>query len=236
MQVAAQTVSPPDFASQRQTMVDCQVRTFDVTDLDVIRRFEDVPRDLFMPAPIKSLAYSDAPLEVRSPEGNVRGLLAPLVLARMIQGAQVNAGDRLLDIAGAFGYTAAILAGLAQSVVALESSRGFTAEAANNFKALGIGNATAVTGRLDGSELPEEATFDVIFVNCGVEAGLSDLIRRLSPNGRLLAILVTDAGAVGRAGKATRFDRVGPDASRRALFDTTAPVLVEFRRPPGFVF
>ena len=71
-----------DFATQRQTMVDCQIRTFDVTDQTVISRFLDVARERFVPSSLQSLVYSDAALELRA-EGETRTMLAPLVLARM---------------------------------------------------------------------------------------------------------------------------------------------------------
>jgi protein-L-isoaspartate(D-aspartate) O-methyltransferase len=234
MQVSEKAASSPDFASQRQTMVDCQVRTFDVTDLDVIGRFETVPREEFVPGPMRSLAYSDAPLDVRSDDGHVRTLLPPLVLARMIQGADVTSDDRVLDVAGACGYTAALLAGLCREVVALESSADFASRAGRSFSALGLSNARAVLGKLDGSSL--EGPFDVILVNGGIEAGYESLIARLSPRGRLIAIHMDGRGGGERAAKAARFDKVGAEASRRALFDTAGTVLTEFRRPPAFVF
>ncbi|MDB5510211.1 MAG: hypothetical protein JWL93_2680, partial [Hyphomicrobiales bacterium] len=62
------------------------------------------------------------------------------------------------------------------------------------------------------------------------------LIARLSPRGRLIAIHMDGRGGGERAAKAARFDKVGAEASRRALFDTAGTVLTEFRRPPSFVF
>ena len=234
MQEAAQHVSAESFDHQRQTMVDCQIRTFDVTDSDVITRFERVPREIFVPGPLRTLAYSDAPLEVADGQGGRRALLTPLVLARMIQGAQIRPGDRVLDVGGASGYTAAIVAGLAAEVVALESSAAFSQQAAANAAALGLSNVRTATGSLDGAGLT--GPFDVIIVNGAVEAGLDPLIGLLSPQGRLVAIDKSTDDSTGRAAKATRFDRVGADASRRPLFDAGAPVLPGFERPRAFVF
>lgn len=235
MQVVAQAVSPTDFVSQRQTMVDCQVRTFEVTDQDVIERFAQVPRERFVPGPLQSLAYSDAPLEIHSDDGQTRCLLAPLVLARMMQGATVAPTDRILDVAGAAGYSAAILAGLGGQVVALESSVALSGMAAHNFAALGLSNAIAVNAPLDGST-GLNGPFDLIFVNGAVEAGIEPLLALLAPGGRLLAIVKAVADQTGRAAKAVRFDRVGAESSRRALFDAAAPVLAPFRAKPAFIF
>ena len=223
-----------DFASQRQTMVDCQIRTFDVTDQEVLNRFLDTPREMFVPGSVQPLAYSDAPLEIASENGETRCLLTPMVLARMVQGAAVQPGDRVLDVAGGAGYAAAILAGLAKEVVSLESIASLSSLAASNFKTLGL-NASAVCGPLDASAGVSGA-FDLIFVNGAVEEGLEALFAKLAPGGRLIAIqrVITDPS--GKAGKATRFDKIAGEPSRRVLFDAAAPVLGAFARRPAFVF
>jgi protein-L-isoaspartate(D-aspartate) O-methyltransferase len=218
-----------DFATQRQTMVDCQIRTFDVTDQDVIARFLDVPRERFVPAALQPLVYSDAALELRA-DGASRIMLAPLVLARMMQGANVTASDRVLDVAGGAGYSAALLAGLAKEVVALESHAGLSAQAAANLAATGISNAKAVAGALDGSSVSGQ--FDLIFVNGAVEEGLEPLLAKLSAGGRLIAV----RKIAGHAGKVTRFEKIGGETSHRVLFDAAAPVLDAFARRQAFVF
>ncbi len=223
-----------DFASQRQTMVDCQIRTFDVTDQEVISRFLDVPRETFVPGPMQALAYSDAPLDLHTIEGETRCLLAPMVLARMIQGAEVRASDRVLDIAGGAGYSAALLAGLAGEVVALESIPSLSFAAAAHLAGLGL-PATAVCGPLDASE-GVTGTFDLILVNGAVEEGLEPLLARLSLGGRIIAILRSPGDPTGKAGKAMRFESVAGELSSRVLFDAAAPVLGAFARTPVFAF
>ena len=218
-----------DFATQRQTMVDCQIRTFDVTDQTVIGRFLDVPRERFVPTHLQSLVYSDAALELRA-DGASRTMLAPLVLARMIQGAQVSATDRVLDVAGGAGYSAALLAGLAKEVVALESLATLSSQAGTNLASAGIANAKAVQGALDGSGV--SGSFDLIFVNGAVEEGIEPLLAKLSPAGRLIAV----RKIAGHAGKVTRFEKIGGETSHRVLFDAAAPVLDTFARRQAFVF
>lgn len=226
-------MSTSDFASQRQTMVDCQIRTFDVTDQAVIARFQEVSREMFVPGPLRELAYSDSALELRGADGEPRCLLAPLVLARMIQGADVKPTDRVLDVAGGAGYSAAILAGLALQVVALESSPSLAEAADANLRALGL-PGKAVAGPLDGAGL--EGQFDLIFVNGAVEEGLEPLFARLAPGGRIVAIEKVMDDRSGKAGKAVRLDKLGAEPSRRVLFDAAAPVLAPFARRPAFVF
>ena len=112
-----------DSKAQRQTMVDCQIRTFEVTDQLVIDRFASVPRERFLPDVFRDLAYSDIGFTASRSQGRTtRYLLPPLILARLIQGGRVGSSDRVLDVAGGSGYSAAILAGSRPaSVEALES-------------------------------------------------------------------------------------------------------------------
>ncbi len=223
-----------DFASQRQTMVDCQIRTFDVTDQQVLDRFFDTPREIYVPGSLQPLAYSDAPLEISTGPGEVRCMLTPMVLARMIQGADVKPSDRVLDIAGGAGYTAALLAGLAKKVVSVEPIASLSTLAAANFAKAGL-NATAVCGPLDGS-VGVSGTFDLIFVNGAVEEGLEPLFANLAPGGRLIAIQRIAGDPSGNAAKVMRFDKMAGEPSRRILFDAAAPVLAPFARRPAFVF
>jgi protein-L-isoaspartate(D-aspartate) O-methyltransferase len=225
---------PVDFATQRQTMVDCQIRTFDVTDQNVVTSFLDVPRENFVPGALKNLAYSDAALDLRTAEGEIRHMLAPMVLARMVQGAGVQSGDRILDVAGGAGYSAAILAGLAREVVALESIPSLASMAARNFAELGL-KAISVCAPLDASE-GVSGLFDVILINGTVEAGLEPLLAKLALGGRLIAIEKVSADRSGKAGRVTRFEKFGKDASRRVLFEASAPILAPFSRHDSFVF
>src|ERR1700744_6096541 len=121
---------PPHSAALRRTMGGGQGRTFDVTDQAVIARMLAVPREQFLPESLATLAYSDLALELPvSAGGAPRGFLPPLIFARMLQASVVGPRDRVLDVAGATGYSAAILGGLALSVVALESDASFVATA-----------------------------------------------------------------------------------------------------------
>ena len=220
-------------ADRRKTMVDCQIRTFDVTNADVIDAFLATPREGFLACEDLALVYSDAPQTVAS--GDVRRvLLAPMVLARLLQGADIDKGCRVLDVGGASGYSAAILAQLAGSVLALESEAGFSAAAAANFARLGLETVGTVTGLL-AKGAPAQGPFDVILVNGAVEEGLDALFAQLAPGGRLLCVMRAP-GQVGRSGKATRFDRIGSDVSSRFLFDAAAPILSGFERKPQFLF
>ncbi len=220
-------------ADRRKTMVDCQLRTFDVTDIAVLDAFLAVPREDFLASPDMAIVYSDAQQLVASGDTQ-RALLTPMVLARLIQGADLDKGCRVLDVGGGAGYSAAVLAQLAGSVTALESDAGFSAAVAASSARLGLQNVSVVTGPL-ATGAPAQGLFDVILVNGAVEEGLESLFDQLAPGGRLLCVMRA-AGQVGRSGKATRFDKIGSDVSARFLFDAAAPILNGFQRKPQFVF
>jgi protein-L-isoaspartate(D-aspartate) O-methyltransferase len=217
----------------RQTMVDRQLRTFDVTDLPLLRQFLSVPRELFLPHDLAPLAYSDLALTLRGEGGRpLRHLPPPLVLARMLQEAEIRETDRVLDIGGGTFYSAAIAAPLAGEIVALESDARLAETARSYLRALGVSNVHVEFGPLPKGA-PASAPFDLIIVEGAVEDGLDELFAQLTENGRLLAIARTDFDGWA----VTRFDRsAGAPAGSRALFDAAAPVLEGFEKKPGFVF
>ena len=216
-----------EFAAQRRAMTDCQIRTYDVTDQPLIARFLETPREIFLPERLATVAYSDMALDVgRGAKGETRRLLPPMVLARMIQAAQVGPTDKILDIGGGGGYGAALLAGLAASTLAVETDEAFTERAQAGFAQLGLANAEARTGSL------EETTglFDVILVNGAVEVTPDGLLSALTEGGRLVAIQKEASDTTGFAARAVVWERSQNRFGRRPLFNAAAPVL------PGFAF
>lgn len=227
----------PDSAAQRQTMVDCQIRTFDVTDQRVLGRFLDVPRELFVPENVRGLAYSDIGFVVpsASPEQEARYLLPPLVLARMIQGARVKSSDRVLDVAPGTGYSTAILAGLAADVTALEAEDVLARDLEAHLTGYGLPHVAVRRGPLpDGA--PSDAPFDIIFVNGAVQTTPDLLFSQLNEGGRLVAIKRGSDDPTGRAAKAMCYEKRSGAVSGRYLFDASAPCLRAFQPVPQFVF
>ena len=232
MQAAADTSDLlADSATRRQTMVDCQVRTFDVTDQRVIARFLAVPRERCLPAAVRDLAYSDVGLV--TPAG--RYLLPPLVLARMIQNAQVRSTDRVLDVAAGSGYGSAILAGLAASVTALEADAALQAELRAGLAAAGVTGVLAEQGALEQG-VAAGAPYDVIMVNGAIETNLDGLFAQLADGGRLVAIRRAVLDPTGRAAKVMCWEKRHGEVGTRYLFDASAPVAAAFRTAPAFVF
>ena len=224
------------YSAQRRAMVDGQVRTFDVTDARVIRAFDIVPRERFVPESLRALAYSDAPLTLRSGDGKpLRTMMQPMHLARMLQGVAPEPDDRALVVAGGAGYAAAILLELCATVVTLESQAELTAAAHANCVVASDGRAAAVTGDLAAGH-PDGAPYDVIIVQGGVETGLDKLLAQLAPGGTLAAVKTSPELNGRRTGRVMLYRPTGGDVSGRAIFDATLPLLPEFRTAPAFTF
>ena len=221
-----------DFAAARRMMVDGQVRTSDVTDLRLISVMQEIPRELFLPESKAALAYLDLDVPVTEAGNDTpsRSLLKPMVLAKLLQAADIRAGDHVLDAGCATGYAAAILARLARSVVALEQDPSLARQAEANLRAVGAVNVTVVVGPLtEGS--PTGGPYDVILLDGLAEVSPKGLLRQLKDGGRLVGVL-------GRA-PATRamlYRAVGGECSGRPIFDAAAPLLPGFAQPLSFAF
>lgn len=219
----------------RRAMVDNQVRTFDVTDQRLLEAMYAVPREKFLPGEFDTLAYSDASITLKTGQGDGRVLMPPMFLGKMIQNARVDATSRVLVVAGATGYAAALMAKLARSVVTLDSDPGFGEAARKALFGLGYGNVEVATGPMTEGHAAG-APYGVILVNGGVECNLGALFTQLAPGGCLVTIEARPGRESRRVGKATRFDNVGGEISPKMLFDATVPILPEFREKPAFVF
>jgi protein-L-isoaspartate(D-aspartate) O-methyltransferase len=213
-----------DFAAARRHMVDGQVRTTDVTDLRVISAMLEVPREAFMPPAVTALAYLD--LDV--PVGASRRLLRPMVLAKLIQAAELETTDRVLDAGCATGYGAAVLARIAAQVVALEqeASLAKAADAALSSQP----NVDVVSGQL-AAGWAQGAPYDVVVLEGATEVVPHALCQQLKDGGRLVCILGSGPGS-----KAMLYLRSGGEVGGRAVFDATAALLPGFAKTPVFAF
>jgi protein-L-isoaspartate(D-aspartate) O-methyltransferase len=217
--------SAENFAMLRRHMVDGQLRTCDVTDLTLLAAFDSVPRETFVAPAHASLAYLDR--QVLALGSSERLLLAPMVLARLIQAARLRPGDKALDVAGGSGYSAMIFAALETRVVALESDAGAFAAAKTLTASSPL--VTMVAGPL--VKAAPGGPFDVILVNGAFERRPSELLDQLAPGGRLVGV---DASF--GAPKAVLIERIGGEPSRRVLFDAAAAKLADFSPAPTFAF
>jgi protein-L-isoaspartate(D-aspartate) O-methyltransferase len=219
-----------DYAQARRFMVDCQLRTVDVNDIAVLDAFTDIPRERFVPPGREDFAYIDQDLAVGPADGETRRMLAPAVLARLVQALAVRPGVRALDVGSGLGFSAAVLARLGADVVGLESDAALAAEAATRLAAV-AGRTIPVRHGALAQGAPDAGPFGAILVNGTVETRPQALLDQLADGGRLTCVV-----GRGRAAKATLFVRSGDAVGARPLFDAAAPVLEAFKAEAGFVF
>lgn len=221
-----------DFAELRRGMVDSQVRTNDVTDPRIVEAMLEIPRERFVPEHLRTLAYIDDDLVIRPPSNGApaRYLLEPMVLAKLVQLADVQADDLVLDVGAGTGYSAAVLGRLSGQVVSVDDDAELVAAANATLADLGIANTATFQGPLTAGWAPE-APYDVIFINGSVDVVPPALLAQLKDGGRLIAVV-----GKGGAGRAAVFTKVGTSISERVVFNAAVPPLPGFEAPPRFTF
>ncbi len=157
-----------------------------------------------------------------------RRLLKPMVLAKLMQAADLSGTDRVLDVGCATGYAAALLARVAGQVVALEQDAALAQAARASLAALP--NVGVQSGPLTEG-WPQGGPYDAILLEGATEFVPQALFRQLKEGGRLVCVLGSGPGA-----KAMLYRRSGDDTGGRAVFDAAAPLLPGFVKPPEFAF
>ena len=216
-----------DYALARLNMVENQLRPSEVTDLRVLRAMGEVPRELFLPKQLRGIAYADEDILIPG-DGH---LMEPMVFARMLQAAQIKPEDVVLVIGCGTGYSAAVVARLAATVILLEPDAAAAERVELALDRLGVDNVVVVVAEDRTVGYPSRAPYDVILLTGSVRDVPQGLLDQVGEGGRLIAV-VDD----GRVGKATLFVRVHGVVGRRVLFDAHIPELDGLRDEPEFTF
>ena len=170
-----------DPSELRHEMVERQLKARGIGDPHVLAAMGEVPRERFVPEPMREFAYEDGPL----PIGEAQTISQPYIVALMIEAAGIEPGARVLEVGAGSGYAAAVIGRIAGRVFAIERHPALAAEAARRMADLGYGNVTVIAG--DGSGgLPEEAPFAAIVVAAGGDKVPEPLKRQLAVGGRLV--------------------------------------------------
>jgi protein-L-isoaspartate(D-aspartate) O-methyltransferase len=215
-----------DYAAAREAMVDRQVRTADVTLYPIIAAMLAVPREDFVPAALRPVAY----LGEHVPLGPGRVLLDPRVFAKLLDALEVGPADLVLDLGCGLGYSTAVLARMAQAVVALEPDPEMAADAEALLGRHAVDNAVVQAGPLEAGVV-EHGPFDAIILEGAIETLPHPIEAQLKVGGRIAAIF-----AEGSAGQARLGLRTQQGITWRRIFDATAPVLPGFAAAKAFEF
>src|SRR6266480_469571 len=170
-----------DLASERQRMVQGQLKSRGVRDDRVLAAISKVPREEFVPQDSRAASYTDQPLAI----GYGQTISQPYIVAFMTEQLHPSSGDRVLEIGTGSGYQAAVLAELVAEVYSIEIIEPLAKRAEATLQRLGYKNVHVKVG--DGYKgWPEHALFDSIIVTCAPERVPQPLLDQLKEGGRMI--------------------------------------------------
>ncbi len=215
-----------DNALRRRMMVDTQIRPSDVTKFPIIEAFLTIKRENFVPTEHRDTAYVGEHIHI----GNDRVILDSRTLAKMLDAVDVTDSELVLDVGSAYGYSAAIIAHLAEAVVALENEDKPTSEMQNALIDQGIDNVIVEHGPLfDGAA--SHAPYDVIFIQGGIELVPDEILSQLKEGGRIVAIFMEGSLGIVKIGY-----KLKDEVNWRFAFNAGAPILDGFKKVMSFTF
>lgn len=221
MQPSIQTIH------MRRNMVESQLRPNKVLDVRLLDVFSTTPRETFVPDALRGVAYSDDDL----PLGHGRALMAPMVLARLLDAAAITDADNVLEIGTGSGYGTAILAQMARHVVSLDGDNPFAELAKSGLARLGLDNVTLRQGDVSVGEA-DFAPYSRIIAMGSVKDVPTAWLEQLADGGKLLAVKLGKDGI----GRAMLYEKIGSNIGNRVLFDAAIAPLAGLKNASLFVF
>ena len=213
-----------DFTARRTMMVDTQVRPNDVTKFPVIEAMLAVPREEFVPAGRRAVAYSGENLDI----GRGRVLLEPRTLAKMVDALDIQPDDLILDLGCGYGYSAAVMARMAEAVVAIEDDADMAAEAERRLAEADVFNVAVLEGPLSEGAA-RQGPYDAILIEGAVQQVPAAIEDQLKEGGRIAALFDE-----GRLGVVRIGHRLNDRVNWRYAFNAHAPLLPGFTRERRF--
>ena len=210
----------------RRQMVNQQVRGWNVYDDDVLETLQELPREQFVPAEFRALAFADTEIAL----GHGQHMMTPTVEGRVLQSLALDGDERVLEVGTGSGFLTACLARLAADVTSIDIYDDFLRSAAANLSACGISNVELL--RMNAVEELPEGRFDAIAVTGSLQSFDSRFVEALNPHGKLFMV-------VGNAPTMTaQLVERGDDNEWQtlSLFETTLTPLVDGALPPQFLF
>jgi protein-L-isoaspartate(D-aspartate) O-methyltransferase len=213
-----------DFAARRTVMVDTQVRPADVTKFPIIDAMLSVAREDYVPAAQREAAYVGENLDL----GGGRVLLEPRTLAKMLDALAISNRELVLDVGCALGYSTAVIAHMAEAVVAVEQDEAMATEAQEGLMNAGVDNAILHVGPL-AEGAAKHGPYDVVIVQGGVMQVPQALVDQVKEGGRMACLFMD-----GQLGEVRLGYKSGGEMNWRMVFNASAPVLKGFEREVAF--
>ncbi|MCI5111612.1 MAG: protein-L-isoaspartate O-methyltransferase [Marivita sp.] len=213
-----------DFAARRTMMVDTQVRPSDVTKFPIIDAMLSVPREAFVPREQAEAAY----ISENVPIAPGRVVLEPRTLGKLLDALNIEGNELVLDVAAGYGYSSALVARMAEAVIAVEEDESMAAEAQSILSEQGADNVVVHVGPLTEGAA-QHGPYDAILIQGGVEQVPDSLLDQLKDGGRIGCVVMEGALGVVRIGY-----KIDGEMTWRFAFNASAPVLPGFEKTATF--
>jgi protein-L-isoaspartate(D-aspartate) O-methyltransferase len=213
-----------DYTKRRTMMVDTQVRPSDVTKFPIIDAMLSVPREVFVPSDMVEAAYVGENMDL----GDGRVMLEARTFAKMLDALDIGNDDAVLDLGCGLGYSTAVIARMAQFVVAVEQTDANADESQNILSAQSVDNAAVLAGPL-AEGAARHGPFDAILVHGAVADVPEALTAQLKDGGRIACLFMEGALGVVRIGH-----RIDGAMVWRFAFNASAPMLDGFQKRAEF--
>ncbi len=207
-----------DFAARRVMMVDTQVRPSDVTKFPIIAAMLAVPREVFVPANLRDAAYVGDNIDL----GAGRVVMDARVLAKLLDALDILQSEMVLDIGCGLGYSSAVIARLAEAVVAVEDDEAMSAEAQARLLTEAVDNVAVIAGPLSKG-CPKHGPYDAVIIQGGVEVVPPEILAQIKDGGRIGAVFMAGPLGIAKIGY-----KSGTEVTWRFAFNATLPVLYGF--------
>ena len=210
----------------RKMMIEQQVRTWDVTNPDVLNVLSAMPREQFVPFGYEALAFADTQI----PIGHGQSMLTPMLEGRILQTLELSGNENVLEIGSGVGYLAACLGRLAQHVTSLEIHDDLRKRAVENLADASVDNVEILS--MDATQELPDRQFDVIVVSGSIQAFDPRFVDALTVGG-LLFVIIGDAPAM----EARLVRKTGEnDWKSESLFETELAPLINGASAAEFCF
>ncbi|MCP4818705.1 MAG: protein-L-isoaspartate O-methyltransferase [Shimia sp.] len=213
-----------NYTALRTTMVDTQIRPSDVTKYTVIEAMLSVPREAYVPSAKREAAYVGEHVEL----DNGRVVIDPRVLAKVLDELDIQSDELVLDVGAGLGYSSAVMARMAEAVIALEDDESRAEDAQTTLSEQGVDNAIVHVAPLTEGAA-EHGPYDVVVMQGGVEQLPAAILDQIKDGGRIAALFVEGALGVVRIGY-----KIDGELNWRFAFNAGAPVLPGFEKGRAF--
>jgi len=209
-----------DFNIARKNMIQNQLMTNNITENNILKAFDSIPREIFLSYKNRPKAYFDEDIEIV----NNRYLIEPRIIGNIIKLSKIKKDHTVMDLACSSGYTSAILSKLSKKVYGIDNKKRLIEQAIINVEKLNITNIEFVNKNpINGMK----KKFDIIFIFAGVQYIPSNLLDSLKNDGGSLITVFYDNNY---NGKIHIIKKINGIISRNNFFTAQTPIISEFQK------